>query len=90
MRRKQGAPLTTWGLAKVFVVVHKGVRDWRVPSMLTKEIEAEQDQKMGVRRNGLKEVMKEREEKEKATIEEDPEPDLEPVLKAGPSIATGP
>ena len=34
--------------------------------------------------------MKEREEKEKATVEEDPEPVPELVLKAGPPTATGP
>jgi len=63
--------------------------DWlgvgHVPSVLTKEMEAEQDQKKKVRRKGLKEKMKEREEQEKAAVEEDPEPAPAPVLRAAPS-----
>ncbi|CAG7851549.1 SubName: Full=Uncharacterized protein {ECO:0000313/EMBL:CCA67468.1} [Serendipita indica DSM 11827] len=65
--------------------------DARVPSVLSKEMEEEQDTKKKVRRKGLKEKIKEREEKTKnsAPVEEDTE-DVAPTPPGGLQVASGP
>ena len=74
---------------------HPDKWDWfgagKVPSALTADQEEQRDEKKKVRRKGLKDKIKEREARQSAASEEEPEPEVETkMVGALPEEKTGP
>ena len=73
---------------------HPGKWDWfgagKVPSALTADQEEQRDEKKKVRRKGLKDKIKDREARQPATTESEPEPEVETKIVGSFEEKTGP